>query len=151
MAVNMKQFVAELRAFDGRRDVVKAMRRRIRRPAPKVRQAIKRNALATLPGRGGLGVWAAASKTTVTIRYASARSAGVRMKGSRKSNRDKSDLAGLDAGVVRAPSWGRRGAGQWHSQKVAPGWFTDPVVESDEWRAEIERAVDEAFDTIRRG
>lgn len=152
MAVDMKTFVRELKAFDGRREVVKAMRRQIRKPLPAVRKSIKAHAVSILPSSGGLGKWAAASKITATIRYASARSAGVRLRGSRKSAKDKSELSGLNAGQVRAPTWGRReGAGSWHAQSVKPGWFSDPVQESDEWRAQIESAVDSAFDKIRRG
>lgn len=151
MAVPMKVFIAELRAFEGRREVVQAMRRQIRKPLPKVRREIKRHAVSILPSRGGLGAWAAAARVTATIRYTSARSAGVRLKGSRKSLREKSDLNRLDKGMARHPAWGRRGPGQWSTQAVPAGWFSTPVLESEEWRAEIDRAVDTAFDKIRRG
>lgn len=152
VAVDMKVFVRELKSFDGRRDVVKAMRRQIRKPLPKVRKSIKAHAISILPSSGGLGKWAAAAKVTATIRYASARSAGVRLRGSRQSEKNRSELSGLDAGQVRAPTWGRReGAGAWHAQTVKPGWFSNPVIESTEWRAEIDNAVDVAFEKIRRG
>jgi hypothetical protein len=147
----MAQFVAELKAFDGRRAVVQQMRRQIRKPVPKVREAIKRHAIAILPKSGGLGEWVARANVTATIRYGSARSAGVRMKGSRRSKTQVSDLNRLDRGRVRAPSWGHRTSASWHNQTVPAGFFTDPVTDSPEWRAEIERAVDTAFDQIRRG
>lgn len=151
MATPMKVFIAELRAFDGRRDVVRAMRKQIRKPLPKVRQEIKRHAIAILPGRGGLGQWVAKSRITAVIRYASARSAGVRLKGGRDSLAGRSDMYRMDLGRTRHPAWGRRGPGQWSNQAVPAGWFSDPVRDSDEWRAEIDKAVDDAFDKIRRG
>lgn len=151
MAVDIEAFVRELKVFDDRRQVVKAMRRAITKPVPAIRRKIKAHAVAILPRRGGLGEWAAAATISTSVRYASARSAGVKLKGSRKSRRDKSDLKRLDAGVVRAPSWGHRGAGAWHTQQVTAGWFTDPVVDSPEWYKAADDAVDQAFDVIRRG
>jgi hypothetical protein len=147
----MEQFVRELKAFDGRRVVVQQLRRQIGKPVPKVREAIKRHAIAILPKSGGLGEWVARSKITMTVRYGSARSAGIRLRGSRRSSRQQSDLKRLDAGTVRAPSWGRRTSASWHTQSVPAGFFTDPATDTPEWRAEIERAVDTAFDQIRRG
>jgi hypothetical protein len=151
VAVDIDQFVRELRAFDDRRAVVKAMRRKINKPVPALRKAIKAHAIAILPHTGGLGAWAARASISSTIRYASSRSAGVRLKGSRKSQGDKSDLKRLDAGTVRAPSWGHRTAASWHTQSVAPGWFTDPASDNEQWRDVVDQAVDEAFDEIRRG
>lgn len=151
MATDMRVFVAELRAFDGRREIVQAMRRRIRKPLPAVRKRIRAHAISILPSSGGLGAWAAASRITTTIRYASARSAGVRLRGTRKSAGDKSDLNRLDRGTVRHPTFGRRGAGQWHTQTVPAGWFTTPAADAPQWRAEIDAAVDDALDKIRRG
>lgn len=151
MAVDVATFVRELRAFDDRRAVVKAMRRAITKPVPAVRRRIRDYAVDILPHRGGLGAWAAAASIAASIRYASARSAGVKLKGSRKSARDKSDLDRLDRGTVRAPSWGHRSAASWHTQAVTPGWFTRPATESTEWFTAVDQAVDQAFDAIRRG
>lgn len=151
MATDIKAFVAELRAFEGRREVVKAMRRRITRPVPAVRARIQAYAVAILPSSGGLGPWVAASRISASVRYASARSAGVRLRGSRKSRAGKSDLTRIDAGQVRHPTWGRRSRNAWHTQSVAPGWFTTPATETPQWRDEIDSAVDEAFDKIRGG
>ncbi len=149
MAVSMAQFAAELRAFDARRTVVQKLRRQLSKPVPVVRSQIRTHALATLPGRGGLGAWAAASRVSATVRYTSGRSAGIRLKGSRKSLKGKSDLNRLDAGRLRAPSWGHRTRASWHSQSVAPGWFSDPVRNSPEWGRAVEQAVDDAFAEIR--
>lgn len=147
----MKVFIAELKQFDDRRVVVKTMRRRINKPVPALRKKIRAHAIATLPRRGGLGRWTAKATISSSVRYSSARTAGVKLKGSRKSTNDKSDLKRLDAGRVRAPSWGHRGRGAWHTQAVQPGWFTEPASDNQQWRDVVEAAVDEAFDTIRRG
>lgn len=151
MATDIDQFVRELRAFDDRRAVVKAMRRKINKPLPELRKKIRQHAVAILPRRGGLGSWAAAATISSSVRYASSRSAGVRLKGSRKSRGDKSDLKRLDAGTVRAPSWGRRSSAAWHTQTVPAGWFTEPASDNEQWVAVVDQAVDEAFDEIRRG
>lgn len=142
------EFVAELKAFDDRREVVKALRKALRKPIPPVRKAIKARALATLPSGGGLNVWTAGTRVSAQLKVAG-RSAGVRLKGSRKSAKGKSDLNRLDAGTVRHPSWGRRGKDQWHVQSVRPGYFTEPATEVDQWRAAALDALDEALRTIR--
>jgi hypothetical protein len=150
MAVTAQQLAAELRAFDGRRAVVQAARRGIMRAVPSVRDRIRSFAVANLPSSGGLGRWVAAARVSVQIRYAG-RSAGVRLRGARKSARNKSDLTGIDAGRVRAPSWGHRTAASWHSQTVTPGWFTQPAGEDRGFRDHVDAEIDLALDTIRRG
>jgi hypothetical protein len=62
-----------------------------------------------------------------------------------------SDVKRLDAGRVRHPSWGRRGPNQWHMQRVRAGYFTEPSVELEQWRAAALVAVDEALEVIARG
>lgn len=148
---SLDDLVRDLRAFEGRRQMTKHLRARIREPLPTVRAAIKAHARAILPQRGGLNVWVAAAKVTAVIRL-SGRAAGVTLKGSRRSLRDKSDLRRLDAsGRVRAPSWGRRGEGDWHTQTVPAGWFSTPAGEIDQWRAACEDAVADAVREIARG
>jgi hypothetical protein len=150
VAVSAEQLARELRAFDGRRAVVQAARRGITRALPSVRKAVKAHALEILPASGGLGAWVAAARLAVKISYAS-RSAGIKLRGSRKSIADKSDLAGIDAGRVRAPSWGHRTAASWHSQSVPAGWWSTPVAADVGFRDHVDRTVDEALEVIRRG
>ena len=150
MAVSAEQLARELRAFDGRRAVVQAARRGIARALPGVRANVRAKALEILPSTGGLAGWVAAAKIIVKISYAS-RSAGIRLRGSRKSIADKSDLAGIDAGRVRAPSWGHRTAAAWHSQSVTPGWWSEPVAADSGFRDHVDQVVDEALEVIRRG
>jgi hypothetical protein len=150
VAVTAEQLAAELRAFDGRRALVQAARRGITRALPGVRQRVKEHAVEILPSGGGLGAWVAAARLNVKISYGS-RTAGIRLKGSRKSTGDKSDLAGIDAGKVRAPSWGRRNAGAWHSQTVTAGWWSTPVAEDQGFRDHVDQVVDDTLEVIRRG
>lgn len=150
MAVSFQEFARELRSFDDRRVVLNQLRKDIRKPLPTVRKAIRARAMATLPESGGLNVWVSKTRITVQVR-ATGRRAGITLKGSRKSAKDKSDLKRLDQGRVRHPSWGRRGKGQWHVQSVTPGFFTDPATEVDQWIRMVEAAVDRATAQIRGG
>lgn len=142
------EFARELKAFDDRREVVKALRTSLRKPLPPVRKAIKGRALATLPRSGGLNAWVAATRVSAQLKT-SGRAAGIRLRGSRKSGKGKADLARLDAGTTRHPSWGRRGPGQWHTQSVTPGFFTNPATEVEQWRTAALDALDTALRTIR--
>jgi hypothetical protein len=148
VATSIDQLVRELRGFRNRKAILKELRAGIRKPFPVVRQRIKAYALATLPGAGGLGRWVASSRITLSVK-ASSRSAAVTVKGGRNSVGGRSDLNAIDRGRVRHPSWGRKGAGQWHTQTVPAGFFTKPVSEAKEWREEIDKAVDQALDQIR--
>lgn len=150
MAVSAEQLARELRAFDGRRQVVKALRRALNRAAKPAIADVRAHALQILPSGGGLNRWVAAARISTAVSYAS-RSAGVRIRGSRKSLRDKSDLDRIDRGSVRAPAWGRRTPGNWHVQAVDPGWFTEPLASNDRFRAAADREVDAVLDQIRRG
>lgn len=148
MAVSAEQFARELKAFDGRRTVVKAMRRALTRAAkPKVRE-VRAYAQEILPARGGLGTWVSRATISFQISYAG-RSAGIRLRGRRKSMKDRTDLFAADAGTVRHPSWGRRFRGQWHAQSVTAGWWSTPMQDDTAIAAAVDAEVDRAFDEIR--
>jgi hypothetical protein len=150
MSESLERLVRDLKGFEDRKVVLRELRRNIRRPVPVVRKAIRARALDTLPSRGGLNVWAASTRISVTIRVAG-RAAGVRLKGGRNSAGGRSDIKALDRGRVRHPSWGRRGAGQWFNQTVPAGFVTGPVTESTEWHKACIDAVDAAVAVIGRG
>lgn len=150
MASSIDAFIRDIRKFDGRKEVMRNLRRELRKPLPGVRVAIRARALATMPHRGGLAAWVARERVTAVIRLAGRR-AGVKVKGSRKTPKGKADLRRLDDGRVRHPSWGRRSPGDWHTQAVPPHYFTDPALEFDQWRDAAERAFDDALEVIRRG
>jgi len=142
--------VRDLRRFEQRREVMTQLRAEIRKPLPVVRRSVRARALAILPRRGGLNVWASKTRVTAVIKV-SGRAARVGLKGGRGSADGRSDIRRLDAGRVRAPSWGRRGRGSWHTQSVPSGFFTQPVSDAAVWRAACVAALDAAVDTIRRG
>lgn len=146
----LAELVRDLRAYEGRKELTRALRVELRRPVPAVRKGIKARALATLPRSGGLNRWVAAIRITVKIAL-SGRRATVELRGGRNSRRDRSDVRAIDRGRVRAPSWGRRSVGQWHNQVVEPGFFTEPSADLDAWRDACATAVDEAMEVIRRG
>jgi hypothetical protein len=150
VAVTAEQLAAELRAFDGRRKIVQAARRGLTRAAKPTVAKVRAHALAILPSSGGLGAWVSNAKIGVKIGYTS-RSAGIKLRGSRKSLRDKSDLNAIDGGTVRHPSWNRRGRGQWHDQAVTAGWWSDPLEDADDLVEAVDRQVDEILGEIRRG
>lgn len=150
MAVSLLEFAAELRAFDGRRAVVKQLATDLRKLLPPIRKAVKQRARDTLPSGGGLNEWVAAARVTLRIK-ASGRTVRAIVKGSRNSEKHQSDLDAIDRGRARHPSWGRRGVGQWHNQSVPSEWFSGPATEWDTLRGQADAALDTALDQIRRG
>ncbi len=150
MATSIDELVRELRTFRDRKEVLAAMRKGIRAGVPAVRQKIRQVAVATLPESGGLGAWVAAIRINVKIK-ASSRSASVTLTGGRNAQGGRSDIHRIDAGRVRAPSWGHKTKAAWHTQSVTPGFFTRTAAEATEWHDEVDTAVDTALDTIRRG
>jgi hypothetical protein len=150
MAVSFEQLVRELRAFEAKREIVKAMSKGIRKSAPKVRQKIRAAAVELLPESGGLGAWVAKIRINLRIKT-SGRSASIKLLGGRNSAGGRSDIDAIDRGRVRAPSWGHRAKGDWHTQTVPAGFFTRTAADADDWRADVDREVDQALETLRRG
>lgn len=139
----LARLARDLRRFDHGKEVVKAMRTELRAPVKGARAKIRAHALAILPARNGLNAWIARSKVISQIRIGG-REAYVRLRGTRSNQTGrKSDLTSVDRGRLRAPSWGHRGPGAWHTQNVRTGFFTNAVRESD-WTQAIDNAVDEA-------
>lgn len=147
MANSLDDLIRDLRKYEDRKVVVRELRQAIRKPVPVVRRRIKRVALDTLPHRGGLGLWVSKTRITAVIKLAG-RSAGVSLKGGRNSTGARSDIKRIDKGRVRAPSWGRRAQGSWHTQEVAEGFFTKTAAEASEWRQAAVDAVNAANKTI---
>lgn len=142
---DFRRLANAFRDFDRRAEVVKALRKAVQQPVPIVRERIKASARATLPSGGGLNRWVAASKITSAVAVVSGRGAGVRIRMGRRSTSAQSDIAAINRGRLRRPSWGRRGRGQWHTQAVTPEFFSRPIRESTEWPEAIDRAVSEAW------
>lgn len=150
MATSWDHLVAELQTFRGRRELTKAIGRGLRAATKPARQAIKAAALATLPHGGGLNVWTSKARIVTSIRIG-ANTGSVKLKGGRNSRGGRSDIRAIDAGRVRAPTWGHRTAGSWHTVTVTPGFFTHTAAELPDWRDQVDTEVDNALNEIRRG
>lgn len=150
MATSFEQLIRELKTFDQRRAVTKAMSKGVRATVPAVRVKIRQAALELLPRSGGLGKWVASARINLKIKT-SGRRAGITLTGGRNSEGGRSDIRAIDRGRVRAPSWGRRTKGSWHSQTVPDGYFTATAAAEDGWRRNVDQEVDRALDTLRRG
>ena len=146
----MEQFAAELRAFDDKKTVVNELRKELRKPLPPFRKTLRAFILSHLPPAGGLNAWVARASLTVRFKDAGRR-IGISLKLSRKSGKEKADLNALNStGKVRHPLFGNRR--HWYGQSVDPGFFDIPWEDAaeDYYDASV-RAVDQAFDKIRRG
>lgn len=139
--------IRSLREFSRNDAIVKELRKTLREPVDPVRRRIKATARETLPRRGGLGNWVAQTKITAQVTLKGS-AAGIRLRGGRNSRRQRSDIRAIDRGRVRAPSWGRRGRGDWHTQSVRPGFFTRTASESPEWEQAINKAIDKAVNKL---
>jgi hypothetical protein len=148
VAVSFEQFANELRAFNGKKEIINEVRREFRKGLPLFLKQVRANAISTLPARGGLGSWVAKAKATVKVRD-SGRSAGFKVKLSRKTKQDRAELEELDrSGRVRHPLYGNRGF--WYEQQVAANFFT-AMWEKYDWTKRADDAMDRALDKIRRG
>lgn len=150
MATSFEQLVQELKAFDRRREIVKAMQQGVRAAAPAVRAKIRAAAEGTLPHGGGLNQWVAKIRINTQVRV-SGRSAGVKLIGGRNSAGGRSDMTSIDRGRVRAPTFGHRSKAAWHTVSVEPGFFTVTAAEANEWSDRVDAEVDKALDQLRRG
>jgi hypothetical protein len=82
---------------------------------------IQREAMSTLPAKGGLNAWVA-DATAQVIGSSSGRTAAVLVR-ARKSGHD---LRSINSGAVRHPVFGRWVGGQ-ADQNVKPGYFSRPM------------------------
>lgn len=148
--MSFDEFARELKAFSGSNAIINEVRRDLRKPLPALRREIRSSAKSTLPSQNGFGAWVARATLTVRLRTIG-RSAGIKLKLSRKNESSKADLKALDdSGRVRHPLWGNRK--RWFGQGVKAGFFTRPwEASADEWYKTADEAVDRALDKIRRG
>lgn len=152
-AESMRRLAADLRAVDDKKAILKALRKELREPVPRVRVAIRAAAVRDLPGKNGLGAWVAKTRVNASVRISGSAFAGLSLRGGRSSTTGKkSDIRRIDAGKVRAPSWGRRGKGAWHLQEVTPGFFTKTVTDdfAGAWQAAALAAVDRVVSDLGR-
>ena len=137
-ATEMRYVAAKLRKAAAR-DLTKELRRRQRKAFAPLQPAIKAEAAATLPS-GYAPLMARAVKVSVRTGVANALTARVYARG-RKELRD---VARINAGILRHPTFGRRGLGQWHDQRVRRGFVDRPVDKL------ADRILDESADAAMR-
>jgi len=116
----------------GDRDITNALRRQIRASTQDTRRAVKQSAIATLPARGGLNRFMAATPTASTTLGKTHSSVRIVMR------KRGHDVEAFDKGEFRHPIFGRK---TWTPQSIEPGFFSD-VVERD--AAKTRRAVADA-------
>lgn len=117
----------------GDKDLQRELYRGLNRVTTGLKADAQREAGARLPRGGGLAARVAGAKLTTS------RARGgisIRAKG-------LAQLAGMDAGTVKHPVYGNRGA--WVSQGVTPGWFSDPMRAGKD---EVAKAIGEVLDDL---
>lgn len=148
MAESIEHYARTVEQMLAEHRVLQYLKKRLKDPVPIVRKAVKDNALATLPKRGGLNEWVAKAtvkaKTSVTGDVID-----IHLSAGRNSMGARSDLKRIDAGRVRHPAWGRRGRGQWSVTSVDAGFFTKPATDPEPWVAAADAGLDEALEVIR--
>lgn len=149
MAISVDELIREIRKFDTGREIVKALGKALRAGVPPLRKEIRDAAIETLPEKGGLGRWVSEIRINFQVKTGSS-SASVKLIGGRNSAGGRSDVDAIDRGRVRAPSWGRRHKGDWHTQAVPEGFFTATAAESTAWNNHVDAEVDQALDQLRR-
>ena len=128
--INTKLEVTDLRALHrnlvdaGQKRLWLDLRKQFRTAMKPLTSEIQESARSTLPRRGGLNEWVAASKITASI-YTGQRRAGVDLKVSKKGSKRKHDIADLDKGLIRHPVHGNRK--KWAYQSVPRGFASTPV------------------------
>jgi hypothetical protein len=139
------RLAARLKATNDR-DVKKAVRSAINRTVTPLRREIKASLPAYLPDQYAVVL---RRKLTITARQPrNSVQIVARAKGRRKPRR----VEAIDKGILRHPTFGRRGPGDWQAQRVRPGFFTEsmhagaPLI-----RAEILRALNQIADNIANG
>lgn len=139
-----------VRRLGADRVIVNEMAKEIRQAVPPIRSAVKANAIAYLPKKGGLNTWVAKAKITARIRR-SASNAGVTIVDGRNSAQKRTDMNKINDGTVRAPLFGNRTA--WYPHRVRAGFFDDAITQdgADAFRAAVVVAVDRAAGRVLGG
>ncbi len=113
----------------------------------------RKGALEDLPKEGGLAEEIAASRFSVRNSLLG-RNPRITITGKGRTNDSgrEHDLRAMDRGRIRHPSWGRRGARDWKTQTVRPGWFTERMEKAAPLaRDELQKAVDSILRKLGRG
>lgn len=149
-ADDIARVAAAVRELGDGRTIPNQMTKRIRRAVPPIRKAVKASALAILPSGNGLNAWVAKAGVRASVKRG-ARSAGVLLVSSRRSQGSQSDIRSINRGRTRHPLFGNRGF--WFPQTVVPGYFTKAVEGDglDAFRREVDEAIGAAVREVFGG
>lgn len=142
---------AAVRSIGEDRTIIKQLQVKVRKLFAPVRKEIKASAVAILPKTGGLGEWAASSRTSLAVRRG-VNTAGMSVRVGRNSKGGRSDIRRLDdAGRIRHPLWGNRK--HWYPQTVESGFVSKPIHGpiTDAFVREVIAATDAAIEEALRG
>ena len=143
-AAELQRLAVALRAA-GRQDLRKDLLRGLRNGAKPMVPAARQAAATHLPKRGGLAADIAGAKWGIRTRAGTGRGAGVRIVGAWGTH----DMAALDSGLLRHPTFGRRGRGDWKDQKIPAHWFTDAMQHlAPEFRDQLEEVIDDVANRL---
>jgi hypothetical protein len=114
----------------------------LNRATKPIKAKAKASALSTLPSSGGLAARVAGARLSVR-RTTRGKNIGIRIV----AGSAKQQLAGIDKGSVKHPTFGNRSA--WVTQRVNAGWFTRPMLNSaSDVRRELLKAMDDVADKL---
>lgn len=139
-----------VRKMGADKTILKNLTKRIKTMAPDIRKAVRASAIATLPKRGGFGIWVAKSSVNVSVTRG-ANTAGVRIVAGRNSAGGRSDIRRIDAGGTRHMLFGNRHV--WYPQRVVPG-FASNVIQGplgDVFQAHTIEAIDDTIAEVLGG
>jgi len=127
------------------------MPRALRRASVPMIQAIRAEAIETLPKRGGLNEYVAAARISTTVKTG-AETATVQIRGRRNQIRrggKQVDLPAINRGRIRHPTYGH---GPWTTQSVAPGfWDTGAEKAAGAVDQQLQKAMDDMHRRIEAG
>jgi hypothetical protein len=134
----------------GQKGLQREFTQAISRSVKPLKAELPASARTHLPRRGGLAERVAGSRIGFT-RRTSGRGVGLRVQA-----KNAYHLAQMDKGFVRHPVFKRRGEESrsfvWVTQRVIPGWFTDPTdAAAPRIRREVLRAMDDVARKINAG
>lgn len=118
-AAEFKRVVAKMRA-EGNKDLSRTMQTALTEATKPVQLAIKREAEAAMPSRGGYRAVLSKSLRWRTSKRASGQSASFILRTYAEGKRERRDIRRLELGELRHPLFGRRA--RWYVTSVRPGF-----------------------------
>lgn len=126
--------------------LVRELQAGTRKPLLALIPRIRESAGRVLPARGGMAAQFLARARFVVRQRNTGRYPGIRLVASYAGR-----ISRLDAGFLRRPVFADpdtpRDQWEWTTQRIEPGWFTDPVTEA---HPDILRAAEDALQRVAR-